>query len=76
MDAINAPMQNILTDLERHLLRGSRETARVLGTSYSNYVAMRAGQRRIPAYIDGHARAIMALPAETLNAIVRSRLDG
>lgn len=69
-------MQNILHDLERHLLRDARETARILGASYSNYLSMKNGHRKIPNYVDLHARAILAMPAEALNALVRERLNG
>lgn len=69
-------MQSILSDLEHHLLRGAFDTARILGVSYSNYAAMKAGKRALPAYICGHVEALMALPAAELNDIVRKRLNG
>jgi hypothetical protein len=57
-------------------LRRAPETARVLGVSYSNYAAMKSGARRVPVYVAYHAEALMALPAATLNELVRKRLDG
>jgi hypothetical protein len=69
-------MSNPLHDLEHYLLRRAPETARVLGVSYSNYAAMKSGARRVPAYVALHAEALMALPAATLNELVRKRLDG
>lgn len=69
-------MQSPLSDLEHYLLRGAFDTARILGVSYSNYAAMKAGKRVLPAYVAGHVEALMALPAAELNEIIRKRLDG
>lgn len=75
-NAITSNMRTPLHELESHLLRGAVETARVLGVSYSNYAAMKAGTRQIPAYIRGHVEALMALDDSHLNALIRRRLDG
>lgn len=75
-DAITYAMRTLLHDLENHLLRGPSESARVLGVSYSNYAAMKAGSRPLPAYVAFHAEALMVLDAAALNALVRKRLDG
>ena len=69
-------MRTPLHDLEQYLLRRAPETARVLGVSYSNYAAMKSGARRVPVYVAYHAEALMALPADALNELVRTRLDG
>lgn len=75
-DAIHSQMRTSLHELEHHLLRGPVDTARVLGVSYSNYAAMKAGTRRVPVYVRFHAEALMRLPAAELNELVRKRLDG
>jgi hypothetical protein len=69
-------MQTVLHQLEDHLLRGPKETARVLGVSYSNYAAMKSGTRPVPTYVSYHAQALMTLHADQLNSVVRIRLHG
>jgi hypothetical protein len=60
--------------LEDHLLRGAIECARVLGVSYSNYAAMKAGTRATPLYVAYHVEALIALPLDTMHDIVKKRL--
>lgn len=75
-NAITSYMRTVLHALEQHLLRGPVEVARILGVSYSNYAAMKAGSRGVPTYVQFHAEALMTMPDEELNNLVRARLDG
>jgi hypothetical protein len=67
-------MQTALTQLEEHLLRGARECATVLGLSYSNYAAMKAGTRPTPRYVTYHVEALVALPLDAMHNLVKKRL--
>lgn len=68
-------MQTILHRLETFLLRGPKDACRVLGVSYSNYMAMKsANGRPIPTYVKLHAETILALQADQLQKILRERL--
>lgn len=67
-------MQTPLHRLEEHLLRGAVECATVLGVSYSNYAAMKAGSRPMPRYVAYHAEALIALPLDVMHGLVKKRL--
>jgi hypothetical protein len=67
-------MQNPLKRLEEHLLRGAGECATVLGLSYSNYSAMKAGSRPVPRYVAYHVETFVALPPDAMHGLVRKRL--
>jgi hypothetical protein len=67
-------MQKPLQRLEEHLLRGAGECAAVLGLSYSNYAAMKAGSRPVPLYVSYHVEALIALPLDVMHGLVRKRL--
>jgi hypothetical protein len=67
-------MQNPLERLEEHLLRGANECAAVLGMSYSNYSAMKAGTRPTPRYVAYHVETLVALPPDAMLDLVRKRL--
>lgn len=67
-------MQKALERLEDHLLRGASECAAVLGQSYSNYAAMKAGSRPTPLYVSYHVEALMALPLDVMHGLVKKRL--
>lgn len=67
-------MQKPLKCLEEHLLRGAGDCAAVLGLSYSNYAAMKAGSRDTPRYVAYHVEAFIALPPDVMHALVKKRL--
>lgn len=67
-------MQNVLHELESHLLRGAAECALVLGVSSSNYSAMKTGARPLPRYVAYHVEALIALPLDVMHGIVKKRL--
>lgn len=67
-------MNQNLVDIETYLARRPSEVCQVLGVAYSSYMAYRKGGRELPDYIEMHLRTLRALPADTLNQIVRERL--
>ena len=67
-------MPTALERLEEHLLRGASECAAVLGVSYSNYAAMKAGTRPTPRYVSYHVETLVALPLDVMHSLVRKRL--
>lgn len=67
-------MQTALEHLEEHLLRGASECAAVLGVSYSNYAAMKAGTRATPRYVTYHVETLVALPLDAMHELVKKRL--
>lgn len=67
-------MQKVLERLEEHLLRGAGECAAVLGISYSNYAAIKAGTRPTPRYVTYHVETLVALPLDVMHELVRKRL--
>jgi hypothetical protein len=67
-------MQSPLHKLEDHLLRGAVDCAAILGVSYSNYAAMKAGSRTTPRYVAFHIEALVALPLDVMHGIVKKRL--
>jgi len=67
-------MRTSLHQLEEHLLRGAVECAAVLGLSYSNYAAMKAGSRPMPRYVAFHVEALVALPLDVMHGLVKKRL--
>lgn len=52
----------------------SRAAAAILGVCYSNYMAMKAGTRPTPRYVEWHAEAIMALAPDVRARLLRKRL--
>ena len=64
----------IILELERVLILGPVDSARVLGIAYSTYAGYKSEARPLPPYVRYHAEALVRMPAALREELKSERL--